>query len=289
MKQLLAGDLVTGMKVMEKDKEGGCLGCNEAHLQKLPSHKSLSYVNKVLEVVHADLCTYQHASYDGNKYMLTLVDHCSGFLWTYALVNKGDATGVIHKWLPYAERYLESRMKTFRSDLGGEFTLNDLQGYFKQLGIYFEPSIPGIPQQNGIPERMNRTINEMVTAVLKHMDVDPHWWSLALPWVTWFHNPLLTRAVQAGETPFIKAMGKKPDLSLLKVFGCMCQYLLPEGQRTKLTPKAKWAVHAGFAKGKKGWKLSDVDSGKLSVSCDCIFYEDMAYQDWLKRKEIMRT
>ena len=286
---MLARDLVTGMEVVEQDKEGGCLGCNEVHLQKLPFHRSFTYVNKVLEVVHANLCTYQHISYDGKKYMLTLVDHYNRFLWTYAFVNKGDAAPDIQEWLPYAERYLGSMMKTFRSDLGGEFTSNDLQGYLKKLGIYFETSIPDNAYKNGTLERMNMTLNEMVTAVLNHMDLDPHWWSLALPWVTWLQNLLPTRVLQAGETPFIKAMGKKPDLSLLKVFGCMCQYLLPEGQRTKLTPKAKWAVHAGFAKGKKGWKLSDVDSGKLSVSCDCIFYEDMAYQDWLKRKEIMRT
>ena len=101
----------TGMKVVEEDKEGGCPGCNEAHLQKLPFQKSLSHVNKVLEVVHADLCTYRHTSYNGKKYMLTLVDHYSRFLWIYALVNKGDAASVIQEWLPYAERYLESHFK----------------------------------------------------------------------------------------------------------------------------------------------------------------------------------
>ena len=41
---------------------------------------------------------------------------------------------------------------------------------------------------------MNRTITEMLTAVIKHMDLEPYWWSLALSWVPSVRNSLPTRA-----------------------------------------------------------------------------------------------
>ena len=244
----------------------------------------MSTVTQPLEIVHADLAFY-HQSYDGKRYMLVLVDHYSRFLWTFALTEKGQTAATILEWLPYAERSLDSSLKVFRSDRGGEFTAGELQQQFKRLGIQFETSVPGNPQQNGIPERMNRTVKEMLTAVLQHMDLQPKWWTLALPWVTWVRNILPTRALLDIETPFTKATGKKPNLELLKVFGCMCQYLVPLQKQEKLEPKARWGVHAGFAEGMKGWQVLDVETETLQTTRDCYFYEHLSFKTWQQQQQ----
>ena len=160
-------------------------------------------------------------------------------------------------------------MKTLRPYQGGEFTAGSLQTNLKQLGIYFETSVTDTPQQNGVAQRMNHTITEMLTAVLQHMDLEPYWWTLALPWVTWVRNSLPTRSLQEGQTPYIKELGTVPDLGMLKVFGCMCQYLVPTKKQRKLDTK-----HAGFATGMKGRKLLDVATGTFVVSRDVHFYEE---------------
>ena len=265
MRLLFHGDLATGWKITEKEAPPTCPGCKEAQLQKTPFPSSVSTVTRSLEIEHADLAFY-HQSYDGKCYMLVLVDQLSKFLWTFALTKKGLTTPTILEWLSYAERSLDSSLKVFRSGRGGEFTPRELQQQFKRLGIWFETSVPGNPEQNRIPEHMNRTIKEMLTAMLRHMDLQLQWWTLALPWVTWVRNILPTRAMLDTETPFTKATGKKPNLELLKVFGCMCQYLVPLQKQEKLEPKARWGVHAGFAEGMKGWQVLNVETETLHTT-----------------------
>ena len=285
MQQLQRFHLVTGLDVSPTDKKATCPGCTEAHLSRLPFPCSFRSAKRPLDLVHADLNTYTTLSFDRKKYMLVLVDHFSRFLWTFSLSHKSEVATVIQSWLPYAERYLDSRLKTFRSDQGGEFTSHALQNYLQTLGIYFETSNTDTPQQNGVAERMNRTVTEMLTAVLTHMDLPTHWWSLALPWVTWVRNVLPSRALQASETPYTKAIGVPPDLSMLKVFGCMCQYLVPSRKHRKLDTKAQWAIHAGFEAGMKGWKLLDVTTGTFIVSRDVYFYEDLTHKAWLHQQQ----
>ena len=283
---LFHGDLATGWKLSAKEQEPACPGCKEAHLSKAPFAPSVSTVSKPLEIVHADLAFYSE-SYDGQKYMLVLVDHYSRFLWTFALSHKSQVASIIQDWLPYAERSLETHLKVFRSDRGTEFTTSELQDRFKQLGIVFETSVPGNPQQNGIPERMNRTVKEMLTAVLQHMELEPKWWTLALPWLTWVRNVLPARPLPTTDTPYIRATGQKPNLALLKVFGCMCQYMVPS--QPKLKSKAQWGIHVGFAHGMKGWKVLDIHTEQFVVTRDCYFYENLSYKQWQQRQQQFST
>ena len=132
---------------------------------------------------------------------------------------------------------------------------------------------------------MNRTIKEMLTAMLQHMDLQPQWWTLSLPWVTWVRNILPTRAMLDTETPFTKATGKKPNLELLKVFGCMCQYLVPLQKQQKLEPKARGGVHAGFAEGLKGWQVLNVETETLHTTKDCYFYEHLSFKTWQQQQQ----
>ena len=51
-------------------------------------------------------------------------------------------------------------MKVLRSDNGGEYTSNEFEGYLKKEGIKYEYTISKKPEQNGVSERMNRTLVE---------------------------------------------------------------------------------------------------------------------------------
>ena len=57
-------------------------------------------------------------------------------------------------------------MKTFRTDNGGEFTSNEFEEYLKSEGIKHEFTIPKCPEQNGVAERLNRTLVEMIHSML---------------------------------------------------------------------------------------------------------------------------
>ena len=81
---------------------------------------------------------------------------------------------VYEKWVEYVnlvENELNLKVKRFRSDGGGEYISNDAKNFCKSRGIAVEGSMPYTPQQNGVSERMNRTLIEMGRSMLFHANL----------------------------------------------------------------------------------------------------------------------
>ena len=60
------------------------------------------------------------------------------------------------------------KVKCLRSDNGGEYEDDEFKKYCAQNGIKMEKTIPGTPQQNGVAERMNTTLNERARSMRLH-------------------------------------------------------------------------------------------------------------------------
>ncbi|CAI7790775.1 unnamed protein product, partial [Closterium sp. NIES-53] len=86
--------------------------------------------------------------------------------------------------------------------------------------------------------------------------------------------------------PYVEWIGRKPNVDMLRVFGCTCMALVPKHLRhNKLGAKAIWAVHLGMAQNSKGWLLWDPFTKKFLVSRDCKFMENLMYKDWKAENE----
>ncbi|CAI7868605.1 unnamed protein product [Closterium sp. NIES-53] len=91
-----------------------------------------------------------------------------------------------------------------------------------------------------------------------------HWWHLSLRQAVWVRNCLERSTTPPGTTPYQLLIGKKPDLTLVRVWGCMVQFMVPEQQRGgKLVPKARWGLHLGVSPESKGWEVLDVTDNKV--------------------------
>ena len=66
------------------------------------------------------------------------------------------------------ERQLGKEIKTLRSDRGGEYLLGEFEDHLKEVGIISQLSAPGMPQQNGVAERRNRTLLDMVRSMMSY-------------------------------------------------------------------------------------------------------------------------
>ncbi|CAI7847766.1 unnamed protein product [Closterium sp. NIES-53] len=120
-------------------------------------------------------------------------------------------------------------------------------------GIVHNLTCPYTPQQNDMAEREMRTAVESVRTMLLHMGMKHHWWHLALRQAAWVHNCLERSTTPPGTTLYQLLTGKKPDLTLARVWGCMVQFMVPEQQR----------------------------GGKLVVtSVEVIFYETLSLEVW---------
>ncbi|CAI7924587.1 unnamed protein product [Closterium sp. NIES-53] len=168
-----------------------------------------------------------------------------------------------------------------RSERGGEFLGKQFNDFVNGKGIIHDLTCPYTLQQNGMAEREMRTVVKSVQTMLLHMGVQHHWWHLTLRQAVWVCNCLERSTLQPGTTPYQLLTGKKPDLSMARVWGCMAQFLVPEQQRGgKLKPKARWGLHLGVSAESKGWELLDIADNWVVTTSDVVFNENMLLEVW---------
>lgn len=92
-------------------------------------------------------------------------------MWTILLREKSEALTKFKRFRVVAEQETNAKIKTFRTDRGGEFNSHEFAEYCDNAGIKRHLTAPYSPQQNRVVERRNITLLEMVRSILKHMDV----------------------------------------------------------------------------------------------------------------------
>ena len=107
-------------------------------------------------------------------------------------------------------------------------------------------------QQNGVAERKNRHIAEVARALMIEKNMPHFYWAEAINTAVYIMNRTLIVVVH-NVTPEEKYTGTKPDLSHMKVFGCIAYVHVPDEMRTKLDPKAEKCVFIGYSLEQKGY------------------------------------
>ena len=79
--------------------------------------------------------------------------------WIYFLRKKSEVFDRLKEFKALVENQIEKQIKVLRTDNGGEFCVNEFEELCKKCGIARENTTPYTPQQNGVAERMNRTLN----------------------------------------------------------------------------------------------------------------------------------
>ena len=132
-----------------------------------------------------------------------------------------------------------------RTDNGGEYTSAEFHNYLKKEGIRHERTIPKSPDQNGVAERMNRTLVESVRSILADTNISHMVWAEALSTAVYLRNRSPTKAVY-GKTPFEALTGEKPDVAHLRTFGCMAFVHVAKDERQNLDSKAIKCIFFGY-------------------------------------------
>ena len=139
-------------------------------------------------------------------------------MWVYILKNKSQIFEKFVEWKALVENSFGQKLKTLCTDNGGEYTSAEFTMYLKKQGVRHEFTVPKTPQQNGVAERMNRTLVKVVCSKLLDAKLP---WAEALSIAVHLRNRSPTTAVQ-GKTPFEAWTKEKPDVGHLKAFGCLC-------------------------------------------------------------------
>jgi hypothetical protein len=151
----------------------------------------------------------------------------------------------------------------------------------KEHGIQRKYSCNYSPQQNGVAKRKNRHIAEITRAMLNEKNLRNYFWVEAVAIVVYIMNRTPTTVVH-GMTPKEKFIGKKPNVSHLKVFGCIAYVHVPDEKRSKLDPKAEKCIFIGYSSKQKGYRCFNPSTRKLQVSRNVIFDEMASWYSPLK-------
>ena len=238
IKDAISKGLVTGVDNIDKsslissNSKLDCEACVQGKMHRTPfPKKSLSRATKILELIHSDLCgPMQVQSKGGSRYVLTFTDDFSRYTYVYFLKKKSEVLSKFMQFVALAENIsggvveklniytnTKQNLKTFRTDNGGEYTSNEFQKFCADKGISREFTVPHTPQQNGVSERLNRTIMEAVRSMIFHSGVPLELWAEAVNTAVYVHNRSPTSALK-NATPYEYWFQKKPDVSNLRVF-----------------------------------------------------------------------
>jgi hypothetical protein len=173
------------------------------------------------------------------------------------------------------ENQCDARIKCLRSDRGGEF---HFPSYCESVGIIHQTFIAYTPQQNGVAERKNRTLVEMVNALLCNSGLNKSFWGEALFTACYILNRIPQK--KSKVTPYELWKKRKPNLNYFKVWGCRAIVRLPEPKIKKLGQKAIKCILLGYAQHNKGYRFlvvepnNSVEVNTVIKSRDAEFYEN---------------
>lgn len=229
-----------------------CLA-GKMHANPFPARDSSARSKEPLGIIHSDLHQMKVRSRKGHQYWITFIDECTELRVVVFLKRKSDAFEAFKTFKAYAENALNCRIKRFHDDKGGEYMSNSFRTFLEQSGIQHTHSTRNRPQQNGIAERANRTIDEHATAMLAQANMPASFKADAVAAYVHVWNRTLTS--NSDKTPYERWFGKQPDVSHLRIWGCTSYVHIQRDKRTGIGSHMEKAIFIGYPSEYKAWEF----------------------------------
>lgn len=252
-----------------------CTACIQAKMTKTPYPKQATRrATSRLELVHTDVSGKMAVASGKNHYFIVFVDDKTRLPSLYLMERKSQALEKLERYVGDLATPEGLRIGTLRSDDGGEFMSADFKAYCVGNGIKREVTARYSPSQNGVAERMMRTIVEMAKAMLFHFNLGKEWWGPAAQYAVYIIARCPTSALQDMGIPYEAWWGQRADYSLMQPFGAPVYVYVPDQLRTKLDSRAVRGIFVGLEQGRKCYKIYIPDHNRIVFSRDVTFLTD---------------
>ena len=260
--------LLKGAKTCKLDF---CEQCVLGKQKRVKFGTTIHNTKGILDYIHTDVWgPTKTASLGGKHYFVTFVDDFSRRVWVYTMKSKDEVFETFLVWKKMVENQTGRKIKVLRYDNGTEYQNDQFSIFCKKEGISRHFTVRDTPQQNGVAERMNRTLLEKVRCMLSNAGFGKQFLVEAVMYASHLINRLPSAALN-GKTP-LEVWSGKPinDYDTLHVFGSTAYYHVKE---SKLDPRAKKSLFMGVTLGVKGYRLWCLSSKKIISSRDVTFDE----------------
>ena len=107
---------------------------------------------------------------------MPIIDDYSRLTWVSFLKNKAEEFENFKIFKDLTENQTGNMLKELILDKGGEFMSSDFKELCDKHGIKRYYTIPGTPQQNGVVERQNKTVQQMARSMMNEKNIDQTYW-----------------------------------------------------------------------------------------------------------------
>ena len=162
------------------------------------------------QMVAMDLVGPLIVSHNDNKYLITTLDHASGWLDAHPIAAKTQKAVYDYFVNHHVPRY--GPPEILLTDQGVEFKGQDLAGYLRHVGTEHRRTTPYHPQTNGRIERAHRTLKSIIRKLINNRTTD---WEDRLGAALWAHRITVSDTTQFS--PYFLQYGREPRLPLSRL------------------------------------------------------------------------
>ena len=261
-----------------------CIKGKQTNIIKLSANRS----SGVLQLIHTDICgPFPTASWNGQQYFITFIDDYSRYGYLYLIHEKSQSLDVFKSFKAEVENQLGEKIKAVKSDRGGEYYGRyDGSGeqrpgpkvkFLEECGIVPQYTMPGQPRMNGVAERRNRTLKDMVRSMISHSSLPESLWGEALKTAVYILNRVPSKAV--AKTPYELWTGKKPSIKHLHLWGCPAEARPYRPHENKLDSRTVSCYFVGYPERSRGFQFDDPSTKSFFETGNARFLEDVVFEE----------
>nr|GEY52679.1 retrotransposon protein, putative, Ty1-copia subclass [Tanacetum cinerariifolium] len=251
-----------------------CVSCMSKKMARKPYTHEVERAKDLLGLIHTDVCRpFKIMSRQGACYFVTFTDDFSRYGYVYLLKHKHEVFETFKVIQKEVENQLGKTIKSLRSDRGGEYMSQEFLDHLKDHRIIAHHTPSYTPQHNGVSERRNRTLLDMVRSMISQTTIPKSFWDYALEIAAHILNMIPTKKVE--KTPYEVWQEKAPKLSYLKVWGC--EALVKRDTLTKsdkLEPRSIKCIFIGYPKETMGYSFFYPPENKVLIAQNAEFLEN---------------
>ncbi|TFY50793.1 hypothetical protein EVG20_g11324 [Dentipellis fragilis] len=278
-KRLIENGFITGLRLDTSSEEPTfCESCiyAKAVRKSIPKERTSEHRTEFGDEVHTDVWgPAPKATLGARRYYVTFTDDATRYTHLYLLRTKDQAFEAYCKYEAWCATNKDRKIKVLHSDRGGEYLSKEFSAHLKAAGTRRKLTVHDTPEENGIAERINRTIPERARAMLHASGLPKFLWGEAMKHSTFLKNRTSTRALE-GKTPYEALNRQKPNLRGLHEWGCRVWVHDPSG--SKLEPRAREGRWVGYDSESKGSRVYWPSKKTITVERS-VYFDDTRSSD----------
>jgi len=194
-----------------------CIKGKQTKSKKLGAYRATD----VLKLIHTNICgSFRTPLWNGHQYFISFIDDYSRYAYLFLIHEKSQSLDVFKKFKVEVENQINKRIKSVRSDRGGEYygrydgsgeqRPGPFAKYLEECGIVPQYTMLGSPSMNDVVERRNKTLKDMIRRMICHSNLLESLWGETLKTVAYILNRVSTMAT--AKTLYELWVGRKPSL-----------------------------------------------------------------------------